>query len=148
MNATVEMRFDLKKPCADCPFRVGAPYHEGVLRDMVELHGGLEMGTMAHSCHKTDSRSDSEEGKRYTGPVQHCAGLLLMMYNDAEMLGQYQAVAWSDGRWKPMKMNRGIQVFKNLYEMMKHYLKGYEKKHGVNFLKEHLGEDYEKKANA
>lgn len=130
MTPTTEMRFDLKKPCKDCPFRADAPYHEGVLKDIPKLHSLVEKGQMAHSCHMTDPRSDSEHGKRYKGPVQHCAGLLLMMKNDVELLGQYQMGAWEDGRWKPMEMCTKTAVFKNLGQMLKHYLNGWSKKTG------------------
>lgn len=130
MTETTEMRFDLKRPCKDCPFREGAPYHEGVLKDIPKYHSLIEKGKMAHSCHMTDPRSDSPAGQAYKGPVQHCAGLLLMMANDVNLLGDYQAAAWSDGKWKPMDMDRTVKVFKDFGALLKHYLDGWSKKTG------------------
>ena len=70
-----QIRWDLKKPCQDCPFKYDTADHAGVARDAHEVIWGLESGNFAHTCHKTDVRSDCPTAK---GPAQHCAGLMIM----------------------------------------------------------------------
>src|SRR5262245_42241140 len=71
------LRYDLKRPCSDCPFRVDTPHHEGIATGLTELYGCMEMGTAAHSCHKTDPAADGFSPS-YQGPIQHCAGFMIM----------------------------------------------------------------------
>lgn len=74
--APKEVRFGLTKPCADCPFLVSSAMHQGIANSLVEYHGYMELGTFAHTCHKTDPRSDGWNGK--TKQARHCAGALAM----------------------------------------------------------------------
>lgn len=77
--AAEDASWDMKRPCADCPFRRSTPWHEGVACSTIDYFHSIEAHTFSHSCHKTDSRADSVEGKRYEGPVQHCIGSLFML---------------------------------------------------------------------
>ena len=119
----LELRYDLKKPCNECPFRAGAKYHEGVTANLMLYHGRMEQGTLVFTCHKTDRRSDSPIGKKFRGKIQHCGGLLTMMAKDVSMLGMHQCRAMESGKWKPERMDLKQKVFKNFYFVMKHYLK-------------------------
>ncbi len=76
-----DIGFAVKRPCNDCPFRKNTPLHRGVGADLATVLNGLEHGRVAHSCHKTDPRSDSPQGQAYKGKVQHCAGYLIMAAN-------------------------------------------------------------------
>lgn len=76
------LRFDLTTPCSDCPFRYDVPKHEGIASDLSELFMGVERGVAAHSCHKTDPRSDCDSAQRFAGPVQHCAGFMIMLHKE------------------------------------------------------------------
>lgn len=84
-----EVGLALKKPCADCPFLTATPKHKGIAGSLVEYSGFMNQGTFAHTCHKTDVRADSIEGKRYKGKVQHCAGALALMKNDPETMSNW-----------------------------------------------------------
>jgi hypothetical protein len=74
-----DLHWDLKSPCADCPFRKSTPFHQGVAEGSPDLINSMISGTFAHTCHKTDPRADSEHGKRHTGKLQHCIGALFML---------------------------------------------------------------------
>ena len=74
-----DVDWDLKRPCADCPFRRGTPFHEGIANGTVDVVHSIELRRFAHTCHKTDNFSDSPEGRRYRGRLKHCAGSLIML---------------------------------------------------------------------
>lgn len=115
-----EVRFDLRTPCADCPFRRGVPAHQGVAKALPEYASQIEMATFAHTCHKTDPRSDGFK-PTYTGPVQHCAGALIM----CEKSGLTQvgpAEAWREGRYDPTKLDLAADVY-TFPELVRFYLR-------------------------
>lgn len=79
------IRYDLRTPCTDCPFRRDVPLHAGVGRDLLDGTLFVDLfvrGVKGHTCHKTDPESDSPEGRRYQGPLQHCAGVIISMVRD------------------------------------------------------------------
>jgi hypothetical protein len=76
----MEIGYKLKTPCNDCPFKKSSPLHEGVMRSLPEYDGYMKSGSFAHTCHKTDSRSDGYVDN-YGGQIQHCAGALIMFKN-------------------------------------------------------------------
>lgn len=94
------LRFDLHKPCADCPFRRDVRPHEGVARDLSGTLDAIEGGVFAHTCHKTDPRSDSPVGQAADGPAQHCAGALLMVLRTTNGIVDQEPMARAvgDGR--------------------------------------------------
>lgn len=70
------MRFDLKKPCGNCPFKSegGIRLHPGRAQDIGEMMESFDGGSF--TCHKT-SKHDGE-GEAYTAnDSQHCAGALI-----------------------------------------------------------------------
>lgn len=115
-----DIKFDLKKPCKDCPFLKTTPYHEGIADDLPNLWVSIEAGKAMHSCHKTDPRSDSPEGQRYKGPLQHCAGLLTMMSNDVRLMCNPQRAAFHSGKWTG-EMDHSAPVYSSFREMLKFY---------------------------
>lgn len=79
------MKFDLKTPCKDCPFRSDRP---GYLRKARarEISTALDPrhlgGGSTFTCHKTTvpADDDDEDGGMVDGPnAQHCAGALIML---------------------------------------------------------------------
>jgi hypothetical protein len=74
-----DLDWDLKRPCQDCPFRRSTPPHEGTAAAAFDTILSLEDHRFAHSCHKTDPRSDSPGGRRLTGRPKHCRGALIMI---------------------------------------------------------------------
>lgn len=119
-----EIHFDLKSPCADCPFRRDVPCHPGVRDDLMSIWGKIEMGQFAHSCHKTDSRSDGFTAQPGT-KIQHCAGALIMMKNMGPEAIQDHWILPS--RWKKIKaLKSHSSVFNSFNEMVVHYANNYD----------------------
>jgi len=116
-----EVDFSMKAPCSDCPFKRTSPIHSGVAKDLINIHGKIEMGRFAHTCHKTDKRSDGYD-PNYKGGVKHCAGALVMMKNmGPEAIQDF----WlSSGNWKHIKrLKIHPDVFKDIADMVFHYAK-------------------------
>lgn len=90
------MNFDLKRPCADCPFRTDVPGYLSKARAAEIAHSLIE-GQQTFSCHKLNDFS--EDGEAIEGhKSQHCAGALIFleaqgrpnqMMRIAERLGFY-----------------------------------------------------------
>ncbi len=121
-----EIHFDLKKPCDDCPFRRDVPCHDGVMGDLIGIWGKVEHGNFAHSCHKTDPRSDGFVDS-YKGPTQHCAGAIIMIKNmGPESIQSHWILHWK----KIKKIKKHPAVFTDLKEMMLHYANNYQD-HGL-----------------
>lgn len=77
------MDFDLKRPCANCPFRSDIMFHLNTDR-VEEILDGILYQDATFACHKTTHGEEVEddEGNTYynhTGKEQHCAGALLLM---------------------------------------------------------------------
>lgn len=109
------MRFDLKKPCPECPFRrtdgavrLSRGRAHQVAQNMVEWHGG------SFPCHKTNRETGGK------GPVQYCAGALIFCAknNDAGRgSNQSVAVAHTLGLFNPDEMEAQDEVFDTVEEM-------------------------------
>lgn len=91
------MKFNLKKPCANCPFRHTPRFYlaKGRAEEIVQSLTDGSFSTFP--CHKTLIYGDDGEGRR-TKKTQHCAGALIMlehmgissqMMRIAERLGMY-----------------------------------------------------------
>ncbi len=77
-----DVHWDLRNPCADCPFMKTTPFHQGVAKSIPGVVRSIEDGNFAHTCHKTDTRKACDgpvAGKETTKPVQHCIGSILML---------------------------------------------------------------------
>lgn len=71
------MKFDLVRPCANCPFRTDVP---GYLRRAraEEIAHSIVNGA-SFPCHKT-TEEDEDEGTRHATPVsQMCAGAMIVL---------------------------------------------------------------------
>lgn len=76
------MRFQLTKPCGNCPFRTDVrPYL--TRRRAEEIGDGITHGDKTFSCHKTNDY-DRPDGEVETPDTQHCAGAMIML----EHMGQ------------------------------------------------------------
>lgn len=53
------MKFDLKRPCKDCPFRSDIPGYLTKARAR-EIIDGITRGQATFSCHKTNDFSDGD----------------------------------------------------------------------------------------
>lgn len=76
------MRFDLVRPCAECPFRNDRP---GYLRKSraAGLYRAIAVDDQTFTCHKTldydKCDDDGNPGRRDDKDDQHCAGALIML---------------------------------------------------------------------
>jgi hypothetical protein len=78
-RTAADLDWDLKRPCADCPFRRSTPFHAGVCSSALNYLRSIEAHNFSHTCHKTDPASDSEQGQAYGGRLKHCVGSLFML---------------------------------------------------------------------
>lgn len=80
-KGTITMKFDLKRPCKDCPFVQGSSTNKTLAEGRIEeiVHSIVEED--AHfQCHKTlDFYSDKKV------PAQHCAGATIFL----ERIGEH-----------------------------------------------------------
>lgn len=113
-----DIGFKLKKACNECPFRTTTPLHQNIAVNIPHFASSADRGLITFSCHKTDKRADSIEGRKYKGQVQHCAGLLALMKKDKEILSNIAVMAEKKGKLK-LKMTRGI--YKSFYRMVVRY---------------------------
>lgn len=79
-----EIGWDLKRPCADCPFVRTSPAHEGVAGSLPAYMESIESNQFAHSCHKTDMRPECDGPHTWHGKPQHCVGALMMLLKTGE----------------------------------------------------------------
>lgn len=74
--------FDRKRPCSNCPFRIGMGSRFRLRRERLEeIRGGD-----AFQCHKTvDYDTDREDGSPAQGDnPQQCAGLMALLIAEGE----------------------------------------------------------------
>lgn len=64
------MKFDLKQPCSDCPFRTDKYFHLTTARKR-EIRDSLLNQQATFTCHKDISKDDREK--------QHCGGALILL---------------------------------------------------------------------
>lgn len=71
--------FDLKKPCSNCPFRIGQGelyrLHEERLLEILE-------GDSWFQCHQTVEYDEDGEGIPGAGGAQHCYGAAVIRMNE------------------------------------------------------------------
>lgn len=102
------MKFDLKKPCDNCPFRRAGGVR--LTRDrVVEIAQPLleEGGGHTFACHKTLDQPEH----------RHCAGALLFSAKHG-VLTQAGQIASRLGLYRPEELTGHDQVFDSLEEMM------------------------------
>lgn len=72
------MKFDLKKPCKDCPFRSDRELNHGWLGKNRAIEIAKSLDDYAFPCHKT-----TQQGvKIYNKKEQHCFGALVVLQNE------------------------------------------------------------------
>lgn len=123
----IRVRYDQRTPCKDCPFKTDTQLHDGVGAEIGNHAIALAFGEERyHTCHKTDPRSDSPDGQKHKGPMQHCAGFLIMLVKSGLDLPS-NAVAHGV---RPEKLNLKAPVYK-LDEMLRRYAVAYSGAHEV-----------------
>lgn len=85
------MKFDMKKPCKDCPFVVGSATNETLAEGRIESIVDDLRNDMSFTCHKTLYTEKKVE-------EQHCGGALIFLEREnrpnqimrmAERIGLY-----------------------------------------------------------
>jgi hypothetical protein len=80
-SSELDWGWDLSEPCAECPFRKATPPEKkGIDGEMAQSiwKAAMTDGQFAHSCHRTDARSDYAGAQDYRGKLQMCAGFTMM----------------------------------------------------------------------
>jgi hypothetical protein len=106
------MKYDLKNPCALCPFRNDA----GRLYVHPTTLEGMAAGEFC--CHKTGKVDDETGDIEPTRNSQHCAGALIML---EKMNRPHQMMRISErlGRYDRRKLNMEAPVFGSFEEAKK-----------------------------
>lgn len=70
------MKFNLKRPCDNCPFRNDKPFYLNPER-AEEIADSL-LGDKSFSCHKTNGFDDDGDAVE-TDESEHCAGAMILL---------------------------------------------------------------------
>lgn len=108
------MKYDLKRPCADCPFRTDIkPF---LMRERAEnIVNEIMFGTGNFPCHKTidyeNSGEDFQSAKGVNGKeLQMCAGAMIICEHSGNW-GQMLRISMRLGMFDPDKLDMGSPVF-------------------------------------
>jgi hypothetical protein len=105
--------FDLKRPCANCPFRIG----QGRLFRMEPGRlAGIFQGP-AFQCHKTLLYDDDGEGVVNGPKAQQCAGLMAILHREGQA-SQIMQVAERFGRLDPATLDPEGEAYASIAEAM------------------------------
>lgn len=119
-----DLHYNLKSPCADCPFRRDAPDHAGIVSAIPGYLETIAAGRFGHSCHCTDPSADGFKGG--DGPIEFCAGSLQFLLRSGKWLQKPIAKAIDDKRFDVIAMEKRAKrskiVFKSVREMLGHYI--------------------------
>ena len=77
------MKFDLVRPCGECPFRTDRPpfIRAGKVREV--LGGAKAWPSVSFACHKTVDYGRGNKG-RVRPNSQHCAGAAIVLMRDGQ----------------------------------------------------------------
>jgi hypothetical protein len=112
------MRFDLKKPCHNCPFRTDVlPFlHTARVEELCEA---IITKDKTFQCHKTITRDD--EGRaRSTDKDQHCAGALIML-EKMDRPNQMMRIAYRLGIYDKRKLHMRAPVYDQATDMIERH---------------------------
>lgn len=111
------MKFDLKRPCAHCPFRCDIrPF---LTAERVEgIEESLVRSTFA--CHETTEYVEDDEGGgdlAATADSQHCAGALILMEKEGRP-SQMMRIAERLGMYDHTNLDMTAPVFNTFEDMI------------------------------
>jgi hypothetical protein len=118
-----KMRFDLTRPCKDCPFRSDTrPF--GLAPERVrEILGDARKGTRqwwpapSFPCHRTIEYLD-DNGVRYSPNSQQCAGVMIILHREGRPNDAMQ-IAERMGLWNPANLDPDAPVYASTEEAIK-----------------------------
>ncbi|WP_109479206.1 DUF6283 family protein [Paraburkholderia sp. C35] len=109
------MNFDLKKPCAQCPFRTDVEPYLRTER-VEELCDAIVRHDKTFQCHKTLTHDD--EGRALpTDKDQHCAGALIMLEH-MRRPNQMMRIAYRLGFYDKRKLDMSAPVYMQARDMI------------------------------
>jgi len=106
------MKYDLKKPCEQCPFRSDKPFpldHDRVM----EITNGLLYENTPFSCHKTTTSIGRTNNHK---EAQHCGGALIFMEKN-DNAHQMMRIMERLGMYDRTKLDMDSPVFDDQREM-------------------------------
>ncbi len=120
------MRYDLRRPCANCPFR--SDIKPFLTPDRVlDLQAEIESAGKTFICHKTvDYDCVSDEGDYAgSGSDQHCAGALILLEKEFNgrsngpgcMVNQMARLANRFGSFNPYELDIEAPVYESFEAM-------------------------------
>lgn len=128
LPAGKQLHYDLRTPCDDCPFLRGNKheYTENALGEYIARL--LEGSDIAHTCHKTDPRSDCKSAQDYKGEIQHCAGAMILSIRERRIPDQLAAAIFAGKvNRKGLNMKAGIPSLRELMvRVVKCHIPGWE----------------------
>ena len=105
------MEFNLKRPCANCPFRTDVTPYLNRARVM-ELKRELVIGDKTFTCHKTSHKLGASEDQK----EEHCAGALILL-EKLNSPNQMMRIAGRLGYYKYKELDLNSPVFNSFEEM-------------------------------
>ena len=112
------MKFDLVRPCKDCPFRTDIKGYltPGRVREIAD---SLLLQQATFTCHKTNEFEDDDDGVTVTvqtADSQHCAGALIFL---ERMQRPNQMMRWMEriGAYDRTKLDMKWPVYRTTAEM-------------------------------
>lgn len=105
------MKFDLTRPCNNCPFRTDlTPYLRSRLVQEILGCGKVAWPATWFACHKTVDYSDGGNKGRVHENTQHCAGVLIILQRDGRPNDAMQ-LAERFGYWDPKALDMSSPVY-------------------------------------
>lgn len=104
------MRFDLTRPCGNCPFRSDRPFHMRPDRVRQILGGARDRRwwpAQSFPCHKTIIYGEDENGNEKTtipASAQQCAGVMAILHRE-ERPNDAMQIAERLGLWDPATLD-------------------------------------------
>jgi hypothetical protein len=111
------MKFDLTKPCAECPFRhdINGYLREEWAEEIVEAL----LSDATFSCHKTNEYDDEGEPLE-SGESQHCAGAMILLEHQ-EQPNQLMRISRRLGFYDPSRLDMTAPVFDDPETFIDHH---------------------------
>lgn len=109
------MRFDLTKPCGNCPFRNDRmPFglRPGRVREILggKPHGRNWWPAFSFACHKTVDYDEEVEQGTVMHDSQHCAGVMIILHRENRWNDAMQ-IANRLGLWNPAHLDMNAPVY-------------------------------------
>jgi len=112
------MNFNLKKPCANCPFRTDIKFYLDDNR-VDEICHSLIQEQQTFACHKTTHFDDDGEAN-IVKKTEHCAGAMIML-EKMQRPNQLMRIAERLGGYDHTKLDMDSPVFETDDDMRDEY---------------------------